>query len=271
MEAPKVLYEDLSLLVINKPSGMVVNRAESVKGETLQDWVESYLKLEVGSENVDKEMRGGKSHFTPQSEAIPASHVSHLTSSEDFISRSGVVHRIDKETSGVLIIAKTPEAFEELQRQFKEREVEKTYVALVHGRVSPEEGIINAPVGRLPWNRERFGVFPGGREAETKYQVVRYYPASHISPSTSYSLVEFYPKTGRTHQIRVHAKSIGHVIVSDIFYAGRKTSRRDRTWCPRLFLHASLITFTHPDVGKRMKVEAPLPQDLQSALDALTP
>ncbi len=241
METPKILYEDPSLLVINKPSGMVVNRAESVVGETVEDWLASNFQFPI-------------SNFQDK--------------------RHGVVHRIDKETSGVLLIAKTPEVFEELQRQFKAREVEKTYVALVHGHVSPEEGIINAPVGRLPWNRERFGVFPGGRPAETKYKAIKHFSpqhlASHVPPPTSYSLVEFYPKTGRTHQIRVHAKSIGHPVVADTFYAGRKTSRGDRKWCPRLFLHASRISFTHPVEGRRMTIEAPMPEDLQWVMDQLT-
>lgn len=278
--APKVLYEDSSLLVINKPSGMVVNRAESVVGETVQDWVEEYLKVPKVSE-VSKVSKAFGTFGT-------------FPSLDIFHTRSGTVHRLDKETSGILLIAKTPEVFEELQRQFKARGVEKTYVALVHGRVSPEEGIITAPVGRLPWNRERFGVFPGGRASETRYKVLSVL-SSQLSGTglsvvgkpvdrrpidqnlktenrkqiTEYSLVEFSPKTGRTHQIRVHAKSIGHPVVSDTFYAGRKTSRIDRKWCPRLFLHASKISFAHPVGGKRMTIEAPLPEELQNALNRL--
>lgn len=247
---PTVLLEDPYLLIIDKPSGLVVNRAESVAGETVQDWVESYLRTgPVASSS--RPMSSGEPAGTRR-DSLQSRHPS------DFIERSGTVHRLDKETSGVLLIAKTPEVFEELQRQFKERLVEKTYVALVHGRVTPEEGIITAPVGRLPWNRERFGVFPGGRPAETKYKAIKHYG--------EYSLVEFYPKTGRTHQIRVHAKSIGHPVVSDTFYAGRKTSRQDRKWCPRLFLHAAKVSFAHPVGGKRITVEAPLPEDLQISL-----
>lgn len=230
---PKILFEDDVLLIIDKPSGMVVDRNGTGNVETVQDWVEEYQKLKI---KYQKDIEFGM--------------------------RSGVVHRLDKETSGVLIIAKTPEAFRELQRQFKNREVEKTYIALVHGRVEPAKGIISAPLGRLPWNRERFGVLPGGRDAETAYKVVRSMEYVVRGKKEEFSLVEFYPKTGRTHQIRVHAKSIGHPIVGDTFYAGRKTSRNDRKWYPRLFLHASKITFTHPVNSKRVTVEAPLPSDL---------
>lgn len=240
MESPKILYEDPSLLVINKPSGMVVNAAQTVKEEPVEDWIARNFQFPI---------------------------------SNDQLRRNGVVHRLDKETSGVLLIAKTPEVFEELQRQFKAREVEKTYVALLHGHVSPEEGTINSPLGRLPWNRERFGVLAGGREAETRYKVIKYFspqhPTSHIPLLISYSLVEFYPKTGRTHQIRVHAKSIGHPVVADTFYAGRKTSRGDRKWCPRLFLHAAKIVFKHPVSGEKLAVEAALPEDLQGTLEKL--
>ncbi len=263
---PKILYEDANLLVINKPSGMVVNRAESVVVETVQDWVESYLRVGPAapssrpmSSPFDELRTAGT-----RRDSLRSRHPH-----DDFTGRTGIVHRLDKETSGVLLIAKTPEAFAELQRQFKAREVEKTYLALVHGKVVPGEGTISAPVGRLPWNRERFGVFPGGREARTKYKVLRITSYELGKNKEELSLVEFYPKTGRTHQIRVHAKSIGHPIISDTFYAGRKTSRQDRRWCPRLFLHASSITFTHPDMGERMKVEAPLPQDLEDALESL--
>lgn len=184
-----------------------------------------------------------------------------------------MVHRIDKETSGVLIIAKNPEAFSELQRQFKEREVAKKYLALAHGKVVPEEGSITAAVGRLPWNRERFGVLPGGREAETEYRVLS---ISKLVPvgmeyrgKEEFSLLELHPKTGRTHQIRVHLKSIGHPIVGDAFYAGRKTSREDRKWCPRLFLHAAEISFKHPKTGEKMMVKSELPKDLTEVLGKL--
>lgn len=229
-----ILYEDNELLVIDKAPGIVVNRAESVKGETVQDWVEK-----KGKRQTEK----GKSE------------------DEDFYNRSGIVHRIDKETSGILLIAKTPETFHELQRQFKEHEVKKTYLAFVHGKLVPEEGEINAPVGRLPWNTERFGVVPGGKESVTKYKRV----SCLLSPVSQeeLSLVELYPETGRTHQIRVHLKYINHPIIGDYLYAGRKTSRDDRAGdAPRVMLHAWKISFTHPVTGKILAIESPIPDDM---------
>ena len=178
--------------------------------------------------------------------------------------RNGIVHRLDKETSGILLIAKTKASFEELQRQFKERIVHKTYIALVHGRVERGEvdGVIDAPVGRLPWRRDRFGVLPDGREAVTEYKKIDDY----VLENDKFSLLELKPKTGRTHQIRIHLKHIGHPIVADEFYAGRKTARHDRKWCPRLFLHAGGITFLHPITRKEISFKSDLPQDLSVAL-----
>ncbi len=222
-----VLYEDEDLLVINKPPGVVVNRAESVKGETIQDWAEGKLGKFDQLDTLD----------------------------QDFKDRAGIVHRIDKETSGILLIAKHPPAFAELQRQFKERTIHKTYLAIAHGKLVPEIGEIRAPVGRLPWNRERFGIVPEGKEAVTKYKVYKYYK--------DYSVVELYPETGRTHQIRVHLKYINHPIVGDFLYAGRKTARDDRTWAPRVMLHAWKISFTHPKTGETVALEAPIPDDMK--------
>ena len=262
---PKVLYEDSQLLVVDKPAGMVVNRAESVKGETLQDWVSRVLpRVLPPAPRQSSGQASGKSvpvlsEVEGSGSLPPAS-----PASDSFLQRSGIVHRIDKETSGVLLVAKTPEVFENLQAQFKERKVEKTYIALVHGRVVPEEGTINAPTGRLPWNRERFGVLLGGREAETKYKTISNF--KFLISNEELTLLELYPKTGRTHQLRVHLKSIGHPIVGDQFYAGRKTAREDRKWCPRLFLHAQSITFTHPTSGKRVTITSESPEELQDVL-----
>lgn len=228
---PKIIFEDDQVLILDKPAGMVVNRAESVKGVTTQDWVGKKLKIKEGG-------IGG---------------------------RAGIVHRIDKETSGILLVAKTPEAFENLQSQFKKREVEKKYLILVHGRVEPKEGEVEAPVGRLPWNRERFGVFPGGREAKTSYKKVGEYKKEN----EEFSLLEVKPETGRTHQIRVHLKYLGYPVVADSFYAGRKTSKEDRKWCPRLFLHAAEITFTHPETGNKVNFSSKLPEELEKAIKTL--
>lgn len=233
MSQPQILFEDEYLLAINKSSGMVVNdSALASKGDTLQAWV---------GENFD----------------FPLAHNKEL--------RNGVVHRLDKETSGVLLVAKNPEVFVELQRQFKDREVEKVYVGLVHGRVEPKEGVIDSPIARNPRVRTKFAVVENGREATTEYKNIRVLEHQ----DEKYTLVEFKPKTGRTHQIRVHAKHIGHPIVGDYSYAGRKTARHDRKWCPRLFLHAAKLTFIHPTSGKHITVEAPLPHDLSLVIKTL--
>lgn len=235
-----ILFEDDALLVINKPPGLVVNRAQTVKGETVQDWVEKKLKIK----NLNLKI---------------------AEKDQDFFNRAGIVHRIDKETSGILLIAKTPEAFRELQRQFKERIVKKTYLAIVHGKLVPEEGAIRAPVGRLPWNRERFGIVPGGKEATTKYKLITY----HLSLITNeeLSLVELYPETGRTHQIRVHLKYINYPILGDYLYAGRKTSRADRVWAPRVMLHAWKVSFRHPTTDKPVAIEAAVPDDMNRIIN----
>lgn len=231
-----ILHEDESLVVINKPPGVVVNNAQSVTGETVQDWAYAHL---------------GLTHAHPPS-----------TEPDDFYARAGIVHRIDKETSGCLIIAKNPETFAALQLQFKERTIKKTYMAIVHGKLVPEHGEIRAPVGRLPWNRERFGIVPGGKDAVTVYTVAKIGSTHNID----ISLVELYPETGRTHQIRVHLKYINHPIVGDWQYAGRKTARDDRVWAPRVMLHAWKISFIHPTSGETLAIEAPVPDDMSSII-----
>ena len=229
---PKIIFEDAQLLVLDKPSGWIVNQAQTTKGQNvIQEWLGN-LNFPLAKDNER---------------------------------RSGIVHRLDKETSGILLIAKTPEAFENLQAQFKERGVEKTYTTLVHGKIEPKNGKIEVTIGRLPWRRDRFGVLPGGREASTSYQVIDYFTRD----GEEYSLVEAKPKTGRTHQIRIHLKYLGHPVVADEFYAGRKTARRDRTWCPRLFLHAKTVEFFHLEKKEMVKFSSELPGDLNSALATL--
>lgn len=232
MQSPKIIFEDNSILVLNKPSGWITNSASTTTDKpVVQGWLKSNFEY-------------------------PISNVDSL--------RSGIVHRLDKETSGILVVAKTKEAFEILQKEFKERQVKKTYIALVHGKFDLNEGEIKAAVGRLSWNRRRFGVLPGGREAITRYSVLR----SMNYEEKEYSLLELSPKTGRTHQIRIHLKFIGHPIAADEFYAGRKTARSDREWCPRLFLHAATISFIHPVTGKLVSYKSDLPDDLKSVLDS---
>lgn len=238
MQIP-ILFEDEYLLVVNKPPGVVVNRAQSVKEETIQDWAYVHLSL-------------------PPSGSV--------TDPDDFASRAGIVHRIDKETSGCLLIAKNPEVFTALQEQFKERTVKKTYMAVVHGILPSITGEISAPVGRLPWNRERFGILPGGKPAITNYRVIQTGMFAFNKEKTEISSVEVSPQTGRTHQIRVHLKYINHPIVGDWQYAGRKTARRDRQWAPRVMLHAWKISFDHPVNHSRVDVEAPIPDDMNTII-----
>lgn len=230
---PKIIFQDESLFVVEKPAGWITNEADTTTTQpVLQKWVR---------ENFDYPLKG------------------------NIELRDGIVHRLDKETSGIILVAKTKESFEKLQSEFNNREVQKTYTALLHGKVEPTEGKIEAEVGRLPWRRDRFGVVPGGRASESLYKVIKFIPGDR----GGYSLTEFHPKTGRTHQIRIHAKHIGHAIVADEFYAGGKTARNDRKWCPRLFLHASAIKFIHPVTGAEMEFKSDIPEDLASALKSL--
>ena len=246
MSTPLIIFEDSDMLVLSKPSGMTVNRADTTTGETtLQDFVEEYLHLPKGEPRV--------------SDTYNAEEV--------FRSRAGIVHRLDKETSGVILIAKTVDSFQKLQAQFKERTVKKVYTALAHGKVEPQEGEINAPIGRLPWNRMRFGVIADGREAVTKFKVQSLKFKVGNEPLT---LLELFPETGRTHQIRVHLKHINHPIFGDFLYAGRKTARDDRKILERVFLHASKISFSHPVSGEALTFDCPLTEELQGVLKHLS-
>lgn len=232
MSSIQVVYEDANFLVIDKPSGVVVNDSDTTKGEfTLQQFIN----------NKFPELKNNKED-------------------SEFKNRSGIVHRIDKETSGILLVAKNRQAFENLQNQFKERIVKKTYIALVHGKINEDQGEISVPLGRLPWNRKRFGVLAGGREAFTFYKVIERF-------EKPFTLLELNPKTGRTHQIRVHLKYFNHPIFSDDLYAGRKTSREDRKILPRLFLHAKKIQFKDPISLKEVSFESSLPYELTNALE----
>jgi 23S rRNA pseudouridine1911/1915/1917 synthase len=231
---PTVIFENSEYFVVVKPAGWITNDADTTTTQpVLQTWARENLSYEL---KENKELR------------------------------NGIVHRLDKETSGIILVAKTESSFWALQREFKEREVAKTYICLVHGQVTPTKGEINDPVGRLPWRRDRFGILPGGRDALTLYEVKGIYK----NDEGEYSLIECAPKTGRTHQIRIHMKSIGHPIVADDFYAGRKTARNDRRWCSRLFLHAKSISFNNPQTGEKVNYEAELPEDLSNVLSNLT-
>jgi len=236
MEIP-IIFEDSEIVVIDKPSGIVCNRADTVQGETLQDWWEARYKisnLKFSNSQIEDE--------------------------KYFLERSGLVHRLDRETSGVMVMAKTVPAFVSLLQQFKSRGVQKQYMALTHGYWQAREGEISLPIGRRRDDRKKFGVREDGRESVTKYEVISEYTTWEFPKElkvddrgyVGFSLVKFLPKTGRTHQIRVHAKQMGHPIVGDFDYAGRKRNREDRKWCNRVMLQAQRIEFEHPRNGKRI-------------------
>lgn len=247
-----IIFEDESLLVLDKPSGITVNRSDTSRHEqTVQDFTEQYLGLQNILPDIKQKVEANYSNGYKNA----------------FYDRGGIVHRLDKETSGILLVAKNPEAFINLQKQFHDRLVQKNYLALVHGVVLPADGEVTIPVDRLPWNRKRFGVIPGGRASETTYKTLQVY----VNPANreKLSMVELLPKTGRTHQIRVHMKYVNHPIFADFLYAGRKTSREDRRVLDRVFLHAAEISFLHPETGKRIFFTSPLPQELAQFVDTL--
>ncbi len=221
-----ILYEDEDVIAIDKPAGMVVHPAAGHAAGTL---VNAILYHFPDIEGVGE---GG---------------------------RPGIVHRLDKDTSGIILVAKNPRAHRYLQAQFKARTVEKTYLALVHGHVSPKEGLIDAPIGRHPRHRQRMAVTPAdkGREAQTEYKVLAFY-----GPTT---LVEAHPLTGRTHQIRVHFASIGHPVVGDPLYG-----RKDAYGLGRHFLHAHRLRFRRPSDEAIIELESPLPPELAALLKRLS-
>ncbi|MFC1653269.1 RluA family pseudouridine synthase [Patescibacteria group bacterium] len=237
----QVIFEDNHILVVNKPPFLVVNRADSVKEKTIQDWVDESFDYELAHDDQN---------------------------------RNGIVHRLDKDTSGVMLLAKTLDAMKELQRQFHDRETKKTYQALVHGVFSAKEGTISLPMGRSKFDRQKFTVEVGGKMTETHYKVVKEFEKISdkklmVKGYQGFSLVELHPKTGRTHQIRVVLTHLHHPIVGDGKYVGRKRSKADVRWCPRQFLHALKLEFSHPDTGDRVEHEAPLSDDLSSSLALL--
>lgn len=217
-----IIYEDEDILVIDKPAGLTVHPAPGHPSHTLVN-------------------------------AILA-HCPDLAMSNDLI-RPGIVHRLDKDTSGLIIIAKNDSAREYLAAQFKSRTVTKGYFILVKGRLSPDQGIIEAPIGRDPHSRRRMAIVETGKEATTRYQVRKYLD--------NYTLVEVTPLTGRTHQIRVHLSAIGYPVVGDSLY-GTKSVHLNRQ-----FIHAYRLGFYLPSTKQYQEFIAPLPVDLEQALEHL--
>ena len=214
-----IIYEDDDLLVVDKPAGMAVHPAPGHPGHTLVNAI--------------------------------LSHYPHLADIGDSL-RPGIVHRLDKETSGVMLVAKNRVSQAALAEQFRSRSVSKSYLVLVKGKLTPESGIIEAAIGRDPRHRQRMAVVSRGREARTEYRVVRYIG--------KYSLLEITPETGRTHQIRVHLAAIGFPVVGDSTYGVKSP------YLSRQFLHASKLGFHLPSTDEYVEFESALPPDLEQAL-----
>jgi 23S rRNA pseudouridine1911/1915/1917 synthase len=232
---PKIIFQDEDLVVIEKPYGVVVNKAQSVQEETIQSWHESHIKSDG------------------------------INTSSEFWQKGGVVHRLDRETSGVMILANTEASYNFLKQQFLERKTVKRYQALVHGVFKETEGTIAAPIERHPKNRHKFTIGTDlSRTSITDWKVLQSYKIQDFT----FSLVELTPHTGRTHQLRVHMQSIQHPIVSDPIYGWQKHTAEDLDICPRLFLHAVYLEFDHPN-GKRVSFQSDLPDELQKVLESL--
>ncbi|MFC2065974.1 RluA family pseudouridine synthase [Chloroflexota bacterium] len=214
-----IVYEDADLLVVDKPAGLTVHPAPGHPGHTLVNAV--------------------------------LSHFPHLADISDSM-RPGIVHRLDKDTSGLMLVAKSRVAQLNLANQFKNRSITKAYLVLVRGRLTPERGIIEAEIGRDPRNRKRMAVVERGREAVTEYRVIKY--------AGDCTLLEVITKTGRTHQIRVHLAAIGYPVVGDLTYGVKSP------YLTRQFLHARRLGFNLPATDEYVEFESELPPDLERAL-----
>jgi 23S rRNA pseudouridine1911/1915/1917 synthase len=222
---PEIIFEDSALLVIDKPAGLVVHPAPGHRTGTLLDWLRAHLGPKVLKVFTDPE-------------------------------RLGLIHRLDKDTSGILVIAKTIPAQIAVARQFHDRLVQKTYVSFVEGTPSAKKGVIDAPVGRSRKTPTRMAVASDGKASETAFEVKESFG--------EVSLVSLQPKTGRTHQIRVHLSAIGHPIIGDRTY-GAKSIWHESYGIKRPLLHAERLKIHHPDTGKMLDVEAPWPEDFKAA------
>jgi len=216
-----VVYEDEDLLVIDKPVGLVVH---------------------PGSGNWSGTLLNALLHHAPRLAGVP---------------RAGIVHRLDKDTSGLLVVAKTLEAQTDLVRQLQARTVKRHYLALVHGLITGP-GTVDAPVGRHPSQRTKMAVVQSGRAAVTRYLVKEHFACA--------TLVECQLETGRTHQIRVHMASIGHPLVGDATYGLRRSGNAELDAFSRQALHAFRLGLNHPSTGEAMSWESPLPDDFECLL-----
>lgn len=237
----KILYEDSNILAIDKPSGISVHGDGRTTETTIVDWVlKHYPKMKNVGEPMFVEQKGKKIE----------------------IPRPGVVHRLDRDTSGVMILAKNQKSYEFLKEQFKNREVKKTYHTIVAGWFKDERGVINKAIGRSPTDFRKYSASRGARgemrEALTRYRVLKRFTIG----KNKFTYLEVFPKTGRTHQIRVHMKAVDHPVVCDSLYNVKGICPKSIT---RMALHAALIEFT--DIkGKVVKLESKLPKEFTEVL-----
>ena len=221
----EIVYEDTDIIVVNKPKGMVVHPANGNPDGTLVNAVMAICKDSLSG-------IGGEI-------------------------RPGIVHRLDKDTSGLLIVAKNDKAHINMSNQIKNREVKKIYIALVRGLVSEDEATINMPIGRSTKDRKKMAIRKDGKEAVTHFKVLKRY--------SKYTLLEIKIDTGRTHQIRVHMSEIGHPVVGDMVYSNGK----NEFGVEGQMLHAKSLDFKHPVTGEKMHLEAELPPYFKDVLEKL--
>ncbi len=221
----EIIYEDKDIIVVNKPKGMVVHPANGNPDGTLVNAVMAICKDSLSG--IGGELR------------------------------PGIVHRLDKDTSGIIIVAKNDKAHINLSEQIKNHKIEKTYIALVKGNVKENQATINMPIGRSNKDRKKMAVTKNGKTAITHFKVLQRYD--------KYTLLEVKIETGRTHQIRVHLSQIGYPIVGDMVYSNGKNEWGIEGQC----LHAKSLKFKHPITGKEMYLEAPLPEYFQKILHEL--
>jgi 23S rRNA pseudouridine1911/1915/1917 synthase len=229
--ALSIVYEDDAVLVVDKPAGWVVH---------------------PGAGRAEGTLAAAVLAHAPQTAGVGGPR------------RPGIVHRLDKGTSGLMVVAKTAQAYESLTAQLAARTVSRRYVAVVHGRLRREEGVIDAPIGRHPHDRLRMAVRPAGhgKPAVTRYRVIERFPAS------GFTCLEVTLGTGRTHQIRVHLAHEGHAVVGDLTYRTRSAPKLDIPF-EGVALHASVLAFVHPITGKRMEFSASLPHRIEQLLSHL--
>lgn len=260
----EIVYEDDHLAVIDKPAGMVVHPGAGITSGTLANAIAWHFK------SVPPVVTGGLPQASDSDEVTrtPKHAFGNPPLTSGGTDRVGIVHRLDKDTSGLILVAKDEKTQEALAEQFRSRTVEKSYVALVHGAVSENRGTIDRPIARDRWHRTKMTVAANGREALSIWKVRQRFE--------KFTLLEVEIKTGRTHQIRVHLASINHPVVGDATYnEGRDNTianpeiKKTLQKLGRFFLHAERLAFTHPETGERMSFTSAIPDELKELLDLL--